>query len=129
MRTDRLYFFTHDCDANDAKTPKELYEAIECLGPLPRYLTRHDCTGKETHLTESAVEEAKAVYLHARKIANWIRKSKPDLPPLPPSETDPFLGIQTVSEWCIEADLAEKEEAERNSQRGKFGFRPKEPRE
>jgi hypothetical protein len=101
MRTDRLYLFTHDCNANDAKTPKELYDAIEELGPLPRYHTLIDSKGKKEHLTEPAVEEAKAVYAHARQIAIWIRKSKPDLQPLPPTETDPFLGLQTIQEWCV----------------------------
>ena len=121
MRTDRLYLFTHDCKANDAKTPKELYDAIEELGPLPRYHTLIDSKGKEEHLTEPAVEEAKAVYAHARKIAIWLRKSKPDLPPLTPTETDPFLGLQTIQDWCIEAEKT-RQPAETDSQQSKIGF-------
>jgi len=128
-RTDRLYIFTDKCNANDAKTPKELYDAIEKLGPLPRYHGFHDSKGKEERQREPAVEEARAVYAHARKIAIRLRKYNPGFPPLPPTEADPFLGLQTVSEWCINtADLAEQP-AETDSKPSKFGFHPKEPSE
>ncbi|MBN1391994.1 MAG: hypothetical protein JW947_04230 [Sedimentisphaerales bacterium] len=126
MRTDRLYLFTHDCGSNDAKTPKEFYKAIEKLGPLPRYLGIINGKGEETKLIEPAVEEARAVYAHARKIAIQLRESEPDLPPLPPTEIDPFLGLQTVSEWCISAtNLANLKPTETDSQQAKFGFRSK----
>jgi hypothetical protein len=121
---DRLYllhvFAGH---ANNAKTPQELYEAIEKLGPLPRCHGITDGKGKRTELIEPAVEQARSIYAHAWKVATWLRHSNPNLPLLPPTEADPFLGLQTVSEWCINAvDLAEKEKAERESHQGKIGF-------
>jgi hypothetical protein len=96
-RTDRLYLFTHDCNAAEAKTPKELGKAIDCLGWIPRK--------SKTLGATIAVEEAKEVYLFARTKANEIRESIPDPPELPQvTEKDPFLGIQTIREWCTETE-------------------------
>jgi hypothetical protein len=94
--------------ANNAKTPQELYEAIEKLGPLPRYHGYTDGKGKRTELIEPAVEQARAIYAHARKVATWLRHSNPNLPPLPPTEADPFLGWQTIQEWCIGTPAAQQ---------------------
>ena len=100
-KMDRLHCFARY--ANDAKTPQELDEAIEKLGPLPRYWEVETFEGIDKQ-EKPAVDEAKAVYAYARKMVLGLRKSKSDLPPLPPTETDPFLGLQTIQEWCIGAD-------------------------
>ncbi len=74
--------------AKDINTPKDLYEAIHHLGPLPRY----HIVGVN-HLKEPAIEEANAVYEFVRRIATQLRKDKPELLPLPRTEKDPFLGL------------------------------------
>ena len=107
---------TLNCFANYAKganTPQKLYEAIEKLGPLPRVVfvgtgskrPSGDLTTNkdDTKDKESAEDEAKAVYEFARRIAIGLLKANPDFPKLRPTETDPFLGLQTIQEWCIEA--------------------------
>jgi hypothetical protein len=119
-----------------SKTPKELHEAIEKLGPLPRCIEK--CGPTPRHFRklglpladwvkantiqdrEQAVENAKAIYAHARGIALELRKSKSDLPTLPPSETDPFLGLQTITEWCIDAER--RVNAQQASKGKRMGF-------
>ena len=96
--------------AKNIKTPKDLYEAIHKFGPLPRYHTVGVNAKQEDdiHLKEPAVEDANAIYEFVRRIATNLRKSKPELLPLPPTETDPFLGLQTIQEWCIDAEKTTK---------------------
>ena len=92
--------------ANDARTPKELYEAIEKLGPLPRQhiIVGNKRGGQEVERDfDSAQRVAEAIYGCARQVAIGLRESNPDLPPLPPTETDPFLGLQSIQDWCINA--------------------------
>jgi len=102
--------------ASDAKTPKELYDAInmplpryhEKGGPLPRNWRRRGLPLSEIveantkRETEPAVEDGRVLYAHARQTAIRLRESQPGLPPLPATETDPFLGLQTIQEWCID---------------------------
>jgi hypothetical protein len=105
---DRLDYFASY--AKDIKTPKDLYEAIHKFGPLPRYhiVGVNAKQEDDIHLKEPAVEDANAIYEFVRRIATHLRKDKPELPPLPPTETDPFLGLQTIQEWCIDAEKTTK---------------------
>ncbi|MDD4889389.1 MAG: hypothetical protein PHU85_05625 [Phycisphaerae bacterium] len=54
--------------------------------------------------TAPAIEVAKTIYTHAVRQVIRLRKSDPDLPPVPPTETDPFLGLMRIQEWCIDGD-------------------------
>ena len=125
---DRLDYFADY--AKDIKTPKGLYEAIHKFGPLPRYHIVGVNAKQEDDilLKEPAVEDANAIYEFVRRIATHLRKAKPELLPLPPTETDPFLGLQTIQEWCIEAEKT-THPSETDSQQGKFGFHQKTPEE
>jgi hypothetical protein len=58
--------------------------------------------------TEPAAKDADLVYRHARQTAIRLRASRPGLPLLPPTETDPFLGFQTIQEWSVGAANHEK---------------------
>jgi len=91
--------------AKDVKTSKELCDAIEKLGPLPRYWSICVNSKQKDDICdfESAKKEAQAVYEHARGIAINLRKSEQIHTPLPPPQDNPFLGIQTIKEWCIDA--------------------------
>lgn len=95
--------------AKDVKTPEELFEAIDKLGPLPLYRTIGVNNKQEDDIYdfESAKKEAHIVYEFARRIAISLRKSKQIQTPLPPPQTDPFLGISTIKEWCI--DVSQKQ--------------------
>jgi len=88
--------------AKDVKTPEELYEAIDKLGPLPLYWTISVKQGDDSYDFESAKKEAHIVYEFAMRIAVNLRKSKQIQTPLPPPQNDPFLGISTIKEWCID---------------------------
>ena len=132
---DNLHYFASH--ANGAKTPKDLCEALDHLGPLPRYVEK--CPPVPRHFkklgvplsdwakdntireAEPAIEDARAIYAHARRIAIRLRESQPDLPPLPPTETDPFLGLQTMQEWCIEGDKCWSKLPGDKSQKGQKG--------
>ncbi len=136
-RHDTLHVFAGY--ANDAKTPRELCDAIEELGPLPRYHGQLRAIPRKTLASgainpryvevmdliengkaektvsgqhyvvkdkEAAVEVAKTIYRHARQVAIWLRQDTPKLASLPLSEADPFLGLQTVQDWCIDAEKA-----------------------
>jgi hypothetical protein len=115
MKKDVLSIF------DDAKTPKELYDAIEKLRTLRRYHTHFTDDSKDfiPHIhRESEPEEDKIVYEHAQQATVRLWKSNLGLPPPPPIEIDPHLGLQTVSQWCISAtDLAstKPEETKRNA--------------
>lgn len=115
VNRDRLHIFSGY--ANDARSPEELREAIEKLGPLPRYHEKgflNQDTGKsETEECDfdSALKVAQAIYGHCRKKAIKLWASNPKLPPLPQTENDPFLGMGTMSSWCIEASTRLQEEA------------------
>ena len=96
------------------ESPKDLYAAIKEYGPLPRYHER-ECFAGEVCLpyqtgdgvireTEPAEQDARDLYHHVRAIAISLRESNPNLKPLPKSETDPFVGIQTIQEWCLDTD-------------------------
>ena len=66
-----------------------------------------DHVGRQTYERddkEPALEEAKAVYAHARQTAIRLKESNPSLPPIPPPQTDPYLGMQTIQEWCLDAE-------------------------
>jgi len=96
--------------AKDVKTPEGLYEAIDKLGPLPRYwsICVNNKQEYDIYDFESAKKEAQAVYEFARRIAINLRKSKKIQTPLPPPQTeDPFLDISTIKEWCI--DVSQKQ--------------------
>jgi hypothetical protein len=97
--------------AKDVKTPEELYEAIDKLGPLPRYWSICANNKQEDDISdfESAKKEAQAVYEFAMRIAESLRKSKKIKTPLPPPTDDPFLGISTIKEWCT--DVSQKQPA------------------
>ena len=90
--------------AKDVKTPKELYEAIEKLGPLPRYwlIGVNDKQEDDIPDFDSAEKDAQIIYEAVTRVAINLRKSNPSLPPLPPPQIDPFLGVQTIKEWCID---------------------------
>jgi hypothetical protein len=87
--------------AKDVKTPKELFDAIEKLGPLPRYwsISVNKKQEDDIHDFESAEKEARIIHEAITRVAINLRKSNPDLPPLP-QQTDPFLGVQAYREWC-----------------------------
>jgi hypothetical protein len=91
--------------AKNVKTPEELCEAIDKLGPLPSYWLTLVNNKQEDDIYdfESAKKEAQIVYRFARQIAIDIRKSKQIETPLPQPSDDPFLGISTIKEWCIDA--------------------------
>jgi hypothetical protein len=94
--------------AKEVKTPEELYEAIDKLGPLPLYwiISVNNKQEDDSYDFESAKKEAHIVYEFARRIAESLRKSKQIQTPLPPPTNDPFLGISTIKEWCI--DVSQK---------------------
>ena len=96
-KMDRLHLFARY--ASDHETPQGLYDAFVKLGPLPRYW--EDGGGVRDY--DSAQKEAQTIYIAARQYAIRLRKAQPDLPPLPPTETDPFLGLQSIQDWCIDA--------------------------
>jgi hypothetical protein len=95
--------------AKDVKTPEELYEAIDKLGPLPLYWTISVNNKQEDdrYDFESAKKEAHIVYEFARRISERLRKSKQIQTQLPPPTDDPFLGISTIKEWCT--DVSQKQ--------------------
>lgn len=95
--------------AKNVKTPEELYEAIDKLGPLPLYGTIgvNNKQEDDSYDFESAKKEAHIVYEFAMRIAVSLRKSKQIERPLPQPSDDPFLGISTIKEWCI--DVSKKQ--------------------
>jgi hypothetical protein len=98
--------------------PKDLYAAIDRFGTLPRYhesggfegkvYIRHQGTVKIPVALvkdrEPAEQDARDIYHHVRAIAIKLLESNPNLTPLPKSETDPFVGIQTIQEWCLDTN-------------------------
>ncbi len=90
--------------AKDVKTPEELYDAIDKLGPLPLYWATSINNKQEDDIYdfESAKKEAHIVYELARRIAINLKKSKQIQTRVPPPENDPFFGMQTIKEWCID---------------------------
>ena len=114
---------------DDAKTHKELFDAIEKLRKLRRYHIRFTISVSKDFIphiySESEVEEDKIIYEHARQVTVRLWKSNLDLPKPPPTEIDPHLGLQTVSEWCISAtDLANKTGAKQTLPAKPFGLSP-----
>jgi len=97
----------------DVKTPAGLLKAITDLGPLPRYFKAAAAEGHvnvipgpaayDVEDKEAAFENARRCYLFARQKAIDLRRDNPSLPPVPPPQADPFLGLQGIQEWCIEA--------------------------
>lgn len=116
-KTDRLNLF--GSYAKGANTPQKLYEAIHKLGPLPLYhevgtgskIPSGELTTNKNDIKdkEPARDDAYAIYEYARRIAIALRNTNPDLVKLPPTETDPFLGLQTIQEWCIKPQMVKSE--------------------
>jgi hypothetical protein len=119
--------------ARDAKTPAELNKAIDELGPLPRFEQRGtlggDIHGKDDIYDKgTAMEQAEAIYEYARRMGVRIQALFRELAEvqIPPPQSDPFLGMQTVQEWCVLADRvllgARNKQAEVDSEKKPIGF-------
>jgi hypothetical protein len=109
---DALEFFAHH--VKNAKTPAELRKALEALGPLPRCFKPAAAEGQvnvipgpgayDVEDTERAIENAKRCYVHVRQKALDLWQANPALPPPPAIERDPHLAMQTITQWCTDAE-------------------------
>jgi len=83
-------------------------------------------------LVEVSDPDYEAAYKNARNLALELKRKYPGLPKLPPYNSNPITGLQDLLEWCIDtghlqqqANLANSEPAETDSQKNKFGFHSK----
>lgn len=100
------------------KTIEDLYNAIEsCLPSLmdEMYPQTSHLLGKlnfNAGMTKKIPQRAVQDYTAARTHAIRLRLQNPKLPPLPDEKSDPIIGLQSIQEWCIEAQTASGDKAE-----------------
>jgi len=112
-----LKFNEKHCKPETIDTPDKFCQWIELK--LVTIRTIEGLNGDYPH------DVAKKSYRKAREYARKLRESNLGLPVLPPPLSDPEDGLQSMQEWCIDAQAINdylKKQAETDSQRRKFGF-------
>ena len=97
---------------DDCQKPEELYEAIKKIRKNPPasmfpHMRGNTRIGPDGHnnFCENPSQPLNwsGVYIEARDCALRLYTSIPNLPKLPNTESDASIGLQSIMEWCIDA--------------------------